>query len=369
MNSNNFLNIHALISHSPSCLNRDDMNMQKSAYFGGVRRVRISSQCLKRAMRQAQHFTDELGPASVRSNKLGKLADQFCEALADRFEPDQVRRAVALIGGKENADEGASADAVAPWCVEEVARVCEIVAAADEEGLDDKKLAKKVKAESQSILKAMAAAADIALFGRMATSGLMTSIDGAMAVAHVITTHSVDADIDWFTAVDDLVVEEGDVGAGHLDTQEFGAGVFYRYASVNLRQLQENLAADSRDKALGVAAHLVRLMATAVPSASNKEKRISFCAANAACQTFRNPSTCKRSTAVGAKIPIASAIAEILAHLRSGPDWAKFHRGWRSSGTSRRGIICQRDCEAITKATAGIRIGIASPMTATGSPL
>lgn len=278
MNSNNFLNIHALISHSPSCLNRDDMNMQKSAYFGGVRRVRISSQCLKRAMRQAQHFTDELGPASVRSNKLGKLADQFCEALADRFEPDQVRRAVALIGGKENADEGASADAVAPWCVEEVARVCEIVAAADEEGLDDKKLAKKVKAESQSILKAMAAAADIALFGRMATSGLMTSIDGAMAVAHVITTHSVDADIDWFTAVDDLVVEEGDVGAGHLDTQEFGAGVFYRYASVNLRQLQENLAADSRDKALGVAAHLVRLMATAVPSA----KQQSFAAHNPA---------------------------------------------------------------------------------------
>lgn len=40
----NFINIHVLISHSPSCLNRDDMNMQKDAIFGGKRRVRISSQ-------------------------------------------------------------------------------------------------------------------------------------------------------------------------------------------------------------------------------------------------------------------------------------------------------------------------------------
>ena len=46
----NFINIHVLISHSPSCLNRDDMNMQKDAIFGGKRRVRISSQSLKRAM-------------------------------------------------------------------------------------------------------------------------------------------------------------------------------------------------------------------------------------------------------------------------------------------------------------------------------
>nr|WP_278181662.1 type I-E CRISPR-associated protein Cas7/Cse4/CasC [Escherichia coli] len=33
----NFINIHVLISHSPSCLNRDDMNMQKDAIFGGKR--------------------------------------------------------------------------------------------------------------------------------------------------------------------------------------------------------------------------------------------------------------------------------------------------------------------------------------------
>ena len=40
---NNFINFHVLISHSPSCLNRDDMNMQKDAVFGGKRRVRSNA--------------------------------------------------------------------------------------------------------------------------------------------------------------------------------------------------------------------------------------------------------------------------------------------------------------------------------------
>ena len=55
MSDKNYLNVHVLISHSPSCLNRDDMNMQKSAIFGGVRRVRVSSQRLKRAMRRSDY--------------------------------------------------------------------------------------------------------------------------------------------------------------------------------------------------------------------------------------------------------------------------------------------------------------------------
>jgi CRISPR system Cascade subunit CasC len=56
VNQKNFVNYHILISHSPSCLNRDDMNMQKTAVFGGVRRVRISSQSLKRAIRTSDYY-------------------------------------------------------------------------------------------------------------------------------------------------------------------------------------------------------------------------------------------------------------------------------------------------------------------------
>ena len=145
------------------------------------------------------------------------------------------------------------------------------------QGQDEKGLAKALKNETAAMRQALAAGVDIALSGRMATSGLMSElgkIDGALAMAHVLTTHSVDADIDWFTAVDDLQ----ELGSGHLDTQEFSSGVFYRYASLNLGQLQENLGNASREKALEVAAHLLHMLATVVPSA----KQQSFAAHNLA---------------------------------------------------------------------------------------
>jgi len=68
--NDNFVNFHVLISHSPSCLNRDDMNMQKSAIFGGRRRVRISSQSLKRTMRKSPYYKENLGESSIRTKNL-----------------------------------------------------------------------------------------------------------------------------------------------------------------------------------------------------------------------------------------------------------------------------------------------------------
>jgi CRISPR system Cascade subunit CasC len=123
----------------------------------------------------------------------------------------------------------------------------------------------------------------------MATSGLMLPVDGALAVAHTITTHAVEPqDVDWFTAVDDLTQEAGETGAGHLNTQEFSAGVFYRYASLNLKQLQVNLGLldsmqsdenpDSRKRALQIARHVFHMLATVIPNA----KRQPFAADNLA---------------------------------------------------------------------------------------
>lgn len=272
----NFVNFHVLISHSPACLNRDDMNMQKSAVFGGVRRVRISSQSLKRAMRTSEYYRTNLGMPSVRTRELARFAERCVQALKDRFPAELVRRTVALVGGKEGMAEDTQADAVAPWAIEEVARFCELVAANPD--LDEKGLKKLVEKSAASLREATTQALDIALSGRMATSGLMMSVDGSFAVAHAITTHAVDSDIDWFTAVDDLVSDAGETGAGHLNTQEFSSGVFYRYASLNLGQLQNNLGGVSRERALEIAQHLARLLATVVPSA----KQQSFAAHNLA---------------------------------------------------------------------------------------
>ena len=288
MTTKNFINFHVLISHSPSCLNRDDMNMQKTAVFGGVNRVRVSSQSLKRSMRMSDYHHATLGEPSVRTRDLGKLKARFTELLKDRFDADLIGRALELISGKEGIVEGVADDAVAPWSVDEVAHFCELIRDDDE---DIKKLEKKIEKAARPFREAMGKAVDIALSGRMATSGLMSNlpVDGALAVAHAITTHAVEPqDVDWFTAVDDLTTDAGETGAGHLDTQQFSSGVFYRYASLNLKQLQVNLGlienikapetAESRHRAMDIARHVFHLLATVVPSA----KQQSFAAHNLA---------------------------------------------------------------------------------------
>ena len=288
----NYINYHILISHSPSCLNRDDMNMQKSAMFGGVRRVRISSQSLKRAIRKSEYYAANIGKSSSRTRELGKLQNSYIEALGDRFPENQIIQAMEWISGKEKLAELSSKSvAVAPWVVDEVAYFCDKIAQASEAGTDPKTLAKQIEKDARPLKAALSNALDIALSGRMATSGLMTNVDGALSIAHSITTHAVDADIDWFTAVDDLVENEmkhriggeseqgkGEQGAGHLDTQEFSSGVFYRYCSLNVGQLQENLGGVSRKEALGIAKHVLHMLATVVPSA----KQQSFAAHNLA---------------------------------------------------------------------------------------
>ncbi|MEJ2045695.1 MAG: type I-E CRISPR-associated protein Cas7/Cse4/CasC [Reinekea sp.] len=274
----NFINYHVLISHSPSCLNRDDMNMQKDAIFGGKRRVRISSQSLKRAIRKSDYYQSNIGDASIRTIHLEKLRAELHSALAEQFSAEIIDKTLHLLSGKEIDDsEKISADSVSPWVLGEVAWFCEQVQQADADGLDDNKLKKALKDQLTAMHSNLSQGVDVALSGRMATSGLMSElgkVDGALSIAHAITTHTVESDVDWFTAVDDLQ----EMGSGHLGTQEFSSGVFYRYASLNLKQLQENLGGADRQTALEIAAHLGHMLATEVPGA----KQHSFAAFNPA---------------------------------------------------------------------------------------
>ncbi len=272
----NFVNIHILISHSPSCLNRDDMNMQKAAVFGGVKRTRISSQSLKRSIRHSDYYRQHLGDPSIRTRELGVMRQKIIEALGNKYSEDIVTQTLQELTDKTEMEATTRADAVAPWVISEIDQLCRIVQAS--EG-DAKQLKQLLNTNAETLRESLKSGGiDVALSGRMAAKGKLSNVDGAMAVAHSITTHASEPEIDWFTAVDDLASEQGETGSGHLDTQEFSAGVFYRYASINLRQLQKNLGNTDRSFVLSVAAHVVHLMATVVPSA----KQNSFGAYNLA---------------------------------------------------------------------------------------
>ena len=99
MTEKNYINFHCLISHSPACLNRDDMNMQKTAMFGGKRRVRISSQSLKRTMRHSDYYKNHISLPSDRTRELGSLLKTYIEKLQEQYSPETITEVVKQISG------------------------------------------------------------------------------------------------------------------------------------------------------------------------------------------------------------------------------------------------------------------------------
>lgn len=341
---NNFINFHVLISHSPSCLNRDDMNMQKDAVFGGKRRVRISSQSLKRAIRKSEYYKRHIGGSSIRTIHLELLRDVVHQHLSEKYSPEVIDKTLTLLSGKtiDNADK-IDGGAISPWLIEEIDWFCQQVSKPEYAslGIDEKKWAKVLKDQLAGLRATLNSAVDIALSGRMETNGLMSKIgeiDGALSLAHSITTHAVESDIDWFSAVDDL--NDGG-GAAHLNTQEFSSGVFYRYASLNIGQLQENLGGASRQQALSVAAHLMHMLATEVPGA----KQHSFAAFNPADLVMVNFSDLPVSLANAFEKPVAAKkegfLQPSIAALNS--YWRDISRGYGLTGPAAQFVVGEVD--------------------------
>jgi CRISPR system Cascade subunit CasC len=129
-----------------------------------------------------------------------------------------------------------------------------------------KGLSKKRLSElRERVLVTADTAADIAMFGRMVASAPEYNREAAVQVAHAITTHRVEVEDDFYTAVDDLKTPSEDAGAGFIGELGFGSGVFYIYVCVDRDLLERNLGGDKRLAATAIAA-LVEGVATASPS-------------------------------------------------------------------------------------------------------
>lgn len=120
-----------------------------------------------------------------------------------------------------------------------------------------------------------AKAVDVALFGRMLADLPQVNQHAACQVAHAISTHRVDREFDYFTAVDDKG-DEDETGAGMIGQVEFNSATFYRYAVIDARKLAANLQGD-RDLALSALAAFTQAMVRAIPTG----KQNSFAAHNA----------------------------------------------------------------------------------------
>ena len=276
-----FLEFHLIQNFAPS--NLDDTGAPKDAIFGGQRRARVSSQCFKRAVRLAAS-EHELLPQANRGIRTKKLKALLLERLAGRDAEEAGAKIEVALGaaGLKVKDDGKTEYLLFLGEGEVSAFAALIEQHWDELPVGgDKKSKKDAKASlpAEIVKKAKALldggkAVDVALFGRMLADLPSVNQDAACQVAHAISTHRVEREFDYFTAVDDKG-DADETGAGMIGQVEFNSATLYRYAVLDLRKLLANLQGD-RELALSAVEAFTRALALAIPSG----KQNSFAAHN-----------------------------------------------------------------------------------------
>jgi len=390
-----FIEFHALRSFPPSNLNRDDLGSPKTAVFGGARRLRISSQCLKRTWRMSEHFRgqfaeDQLGIRTARLpdqvlGKLGKEVDDVTKAgLLSLLSA--IGRKKAVGGGDDDDGEGDADEAndgegdgdtsrtahLLYLSVQEINAVATF-AKENQEKLGkvlkkkkpDADAVKKLRKELETYLQEHTSknAVDVGMFGRFVTSGEFDTVEGALQVAHALGTQKVELEYDYFTAVDDL---GEDPGAGHLGETEFASSVLYLYACCDLAQLSANLGArgkdgrvadeEARQLAKKSLPALVRAMAEATPKGKKTgtaphtpAEYVEVVVRRGAPLSFANAFT-KPVAAIEGDGDVMAASIRRLANHRDRIETAY----GRDTDTIARFVLCLRDVDGATPVNAGV---------------
>ncbi len=254
-----YVDIHVIQTVPPSCINRDDTGSPKTAVYGGVQRARVSSQSWKKAMRDMfkdRFNEEELGvrtknvtrmisreilnidgniPTEEADSVANLLVKDYCEVQVD--EKKGELKALFFIGVKQAMN-------LAAFAVEnrEFFNKSEKDMSKEEAKEYKKEVQKKKTAIKELISKHNCV--DIALFGRMVADNPLLNSDACSQIAHSISTHRVDNEYDYFTALDDMA-EEGTAGAAMIDVTEFNSATLYRYATVAVHELYRELGGEA----------------------------------------------------------------------------------------------------------------------------
>jgi CRISPR system Cascade subunit CasC len=319
---NRFLVFQWLQTLPVSNPNRDRTGAPKTTYYGGSMRGRISSQSWSRQVREEFNEKWE-GDAGSRSRL---WADRLAQKLQERLSYDRTDSLIvsylilAATGAKADKVETFKAgqtDVLMFLSNNELQELIEVAchyqpqldealtqlrpnaikalaegkvpsltgeskgkskgknkAKKESDGSEqeqpDLSALKKLNERVVAILKNNRSAADIGLFGRFLASLSEANIDAALARAHMVTTHSVAVETDFWTAMDDLSKdasneeEEGTAGsgAGHLGDRPQTSGVYACSCAIDLGQLRENLGKE------GDISKVIRAFITALITAS-----------------------------------------------------------------------------------------------------
>lgn len=281
-----FLQLHQLTSYPPANLNRDDLGRPKTAKMGGVDRLRVSSQSLKRAWRSSEIFENVVSDGGKikeffeqdQPEHIGFRSKMFADQWISKYLQERqidgdvaalwaedFSRAFGQVESEENklSQLAHISDLEAQGLYYSTLELVEFLNGKKEnetfanvhdlqESRKTKKKTDEIKKLNDKIMDILSkkflqtgkTSVDIALFGRMLASTPAYNVEAACQVAHAISVHPVVIEDDYFTAVDDLNDGSEDAGAAHIGETGFAAGLFYSYICLNCELLESNLGGD-----------------------------------------------------------------------------------------------------------------------------
>lgn len=269
MNGKLFLDLHVLQTVPPSCVNRDDTGSPKTAYYGGVRRSRVSSQSWKRAIRA--YFNEEWDqPMGIRTLRVPELiANATLAKDSSKDKEEIINAAVDLLktqgikikegktnksGEKEESKTGALMF-ISKLQVDNLAECLLDPTFSQSDEKTKKARLKEIISNNNS--------PDIILFGRMLADDPSLNVDACCQVAHAISTHKVENEYDYYTAVDETNNDDQS-GAGMIGTIEFNSSTLYRYCTTSIHGLSQEFV--SKEDVLMTVEHLIKAFAMSMPT-------------------------------------------------------------------------------------------------------
>lgn len=260
--SNLYVDIHILQDVPPANLNRDETGSPKRARYGGVDRLRLSSQSQKRAARL--DFREHMDAESL-GYRTRRVNDIVVDSLVAGGVPEEVARpATAELLQQIKITQSKKKDAEASYLLflsrPQLKALAAQVRAHEDLWASPKELSSVINVKD---ILGHGHALDVALFGRMVADLPEINVDAAVQVSHALGTHEALTQFDYFTAVDDAQ-GEAEPGAGMIGTVEFNSATVYRYATVNVPELISNM--NDREAAIAGLEQFLRSFTLSLPS-------------------------------------------------------------------------------------------------------
>lgn len=273
-NSGTIIEFNSIRSYAGVLLNRDDMGEAKEFCRNQPRTV-ISSQCIKAAIRNAC-----LRARSNRTRRAPEIVMAYLKTEYGIDDPEKIGSYLKVLfmlftsgkdikAVKEEDCKNYLISTPLTLCENDIHVIGDAVVRtfpADEEIKIDRvednngKVSYKFNSgnpnrekfmvllnELNTIIKASMVEYDIALFGRMSTSTVVSSTENASWFNHSYSTNKKHNDQDYFIAQDiclsaSLFKELDEAkGAAHLNSRDINADTFYGYSGFSLNQYVQNI--------------------------------------------------------------------------------------------------------------------------------